>query len=287
MLFSSPAPSWQGLLPICDSPNALSDLILTSNDSKKFACHKIVLASQSSYFHTLLTGNFSDSNVNCVEVPCSSNALQEFLRWVYVKEYLYVPENLVTRGDIESSLIFELWNTARYLGLEDLARHLENRILDSVLTEANIFTFIRVFYAIDCPSLKLLLRVFFLKRIEELQARPEFLALPSHLVGELVRAALPVGYTFQTECEYHRRSALIRWDQENRRAQKRRLAEEEQKHFVVSVPSLSASALFAAVASLLPISDARKSVTSSSSSDIQQQQQQEPPSKKRRLEPQA
>lgn len=84
-----------------------SDLVLVTNDSVEFPCHKIILKKNSEYFDSLIKHDSNELD-NLVKINISSKILDIILTFIYIKKYTFNLDDLPNLLDkIEEFQLFE------------------------------------------------------------------------------------------------------------------------------------------------------------------------------------
>lgn len=92
-------------LKLISDLKALSDVIITTNDSKQFYCHKLILSSYSEYFYIIFTRNFQEYIDKIIQIVYSSELFQRFYCFIYRSE-VSIPSILFGFDLLEFSKFF-------------------------------------------------------------------------------------------------------------------------------------------------------------------------------------
>ena len=72
-----------------------SDVVISSDDSKEFHCHKVILASASAYFRAMFLADMKESQQSLIKIKgLDSNALEQLLEFCYTATLTINSENV-------------------------------------------------------------------------------------------------------------------------------------------------------------------------------------------------
>lgn len=102
-------------------------------EDKVYHCHKVILASRSEYFRSLLCGNFRESSSDVLKVPQLSSEVYELLL-----EFIYTNDVYFTQ---DTDIVLELLQVANLYLLPELKRLCVNHLIKQI-NEDNMFEYL-------------------------------------------------------------------------------------------------------------------------------------------------
>jgi len=148
------------------------DLAINTRDGSQLPAHKIVLASQTSYFE----GLFRQENPSQVSLNFDSSTVQKCL------DFLYTGDFVVEGHDVQDIL-----TCANYLAIEDVVDKCENFIIQN-LESSNCLEVLLFADQISSKKVKKAALEFSSRHFQVLATSPSLNSLPTHLHTEILKS---------------------------------------------------------------------------------------------------
>ncbi|GAA5983057.1 hypothetical protein JCM11641_004711 [Rhodosporidiobolus odoratus] len=168
-----------------------SDVVLRVEGSgTQYRAHRAILASRCPYFHSLLLGDYRDSEQTEFTLPSppfSAASARFVLIYIYTGSF----DQTITPRQFDLSIAFEMWRCAAFLGMNTLQSEMEDKIISmsSPSRAARIYAFAHN-PDVSNPRLAKAIEPQLLDGLEEVWASPSIGNLAFEVQQQLVRKAI-------------------------------------------------------------------------------------------------